>query len=594
MTTAPGAATATAGGATTAPLDESRQRALDRFFESYYRLRPVNATFTGMHEGDELLPDWSPEGLADARREMSALRRTLAEAGFGVLDEHDLVIRDWAAIDGALADAFLEIQLGELDGRHFQRGNPSLAVGEAAFGLLSLMSRPFAPAEQRAASVVARLRAFPLFFDGVRRTLEGARLPDAWRARTLRELDAGRLLLEQIVTWAEAEHVPISLHGALDQASGSARESLVWFRSCVDAMPEAAVRPRGVDSGLLELLVRRGHWFEGSVDRLRHEAREELETASHQLSQTLEQLGASSWSQVSEQLAQRHPPADGLIASLEVTWSACKARATERDLVTWPDHAVRYVHIPRWARAAAPNLYYLFYRSPAPLDKQATWDYEVADPTAAPDESACESILRIWNDAAIKLNHVVHHGALGHHVQNWYAARAPSRVGRVAAVDCASRIGMFCGGTFAEGWACYATELMESAGFLTPLESAAEQHTRVRLLTRAIVDLELHTGRIDTAGAARLYVEHAALSGAAASAEVVKNSMFPGTAMMYWLGVREIWRMRAEEEAAGGASFSLRAFHDELLSFGSIPVPLAARIMGAARNAPGRRGGRRA
>jgi hypothetical protein len=34
--------------------------ALDRFFESYYRLRPVNATFTGVHAHDARLPDWSP------------------------------------------------------------------------------------------------------------------------------------------------------------------------------------------------------------------------------------------------------------------------------------------------------------------------------------------------------------------------------------------------------------------------------------------------------------------------------------------------------------------------------------------------------
>ena len=46
----------------------------------------------------------------------------------------------------------------------------------------------------------------------------------------------------------------------------------------------------------------------------------------------------------------------------------------------------------------------------------------------------------------------------------------------------------------AEGWACYACDLMEELGFLTPLERVAQQHTRVRLLARAIVDIELHHG----------------------------------------------------------------------------------------------------
>ena len=51
--------------------------ALDPFFESYYRLRPVNATFTGVHEHDDRLPDWSPDGLAAAAGEMRSLRASL-------------------------------------------------------------------------------------------------------------------------------------------------------------------------------------------------------------------------------------------------------------------------------------------------------------------------------------------------------------------------------------------------------------------------------------------------------------------------------------------------------------------------------------
>ena len=32
--------------------------ALDRFFATFYRQRPVSATFTGLHAHDGLLPDW--------------------------------------------------------------------------------------------------------------------------------------------------------------------------------------------------------------------------------------------------------------------------------------------------------------------------------------------------------------------------------------------------------------------------------------------------------------------------------------------------------------------------------------------------------
>src|SRR6188508_252334 len=101
--------------------------ALDAFFEGFYRRRPVTATFTGIHDYDHVLPDFSPEVIQSARDEMCQLRRRLAEAGLGVLHSEELRSRDWPAIDGALADSVLEVKLAEDESLHFVRGNPSLA-----------------------------------------------------------------------------------------------------------------------------------------------------------------------------------------------------------------------------------------------------------------------------------------------------------------------------------------------------------------------------------------------------------------------------------------------------------------------------------
>jgi uncharacterized protein (DUF885 family) len=182
--------------------------------------------------------------------------------------------------------------------------------------------------------------------------------------------------------------------------------------------------------------------------------------------------------------------------------------------------------------------------------------------------------LRANNDAVIKLNHVVHHGAIGHHVQNWHAFRAHSRIGQVAAVDCASRIAMFCGGTMAEGWACYATDLMSESGFLTPLEQYAEMQSRRRMCARAIVDVRLHQGRMTVQQAADFYERQAGMSPGGAEREAVKNSMFPGGAMMYLLGSDRIKRLRQQVKRRWGRDFTLRRFHDRFLSYGSIPVTL--------------------
>jgi uncharacterized protein (DUF885 family) len=236
------------------------------------------------------------------------------------------------------------------------------------------------------------------------------------------------------------------------------------------------------------------------------------------------------------------------------------------------------VPIPPQTRDAAPFLYYLFYRSPAPFDRLPVHEYVVTpiDGNMAPEEQ--QQRLRATNSSVIKLNHVVHHGAIGHHVQNHYAYAGDSEIGRVAAVDCANRIGMFLGGTMAEGWACYATDLMEEIGFLTPDESLSQQHTRARLAARAVVDIGLHEGSLSFEDAIAVYRDRVGMPAAVARAEACKNSMFPGTALMYWLGTDGLHQLRRQRERIERQDFNLQRFHDRVLSFGSIPVPLLERI----------------
>jgi len=562
------------------PADEEvRVAALDAFFETFYRRRPVTATFTGIHQYDHALPDFSPEAMQAARAEMSLMRRRLAEAGFGVLHTEEYANRDWSAIDGALADAVLDIKLAEDESPHFVRGNPSIVVGEAVFAVIALARDEEGDVAPRVEAAVSRLRAFPDFLHGARRTLRESDMPGAWRDRAVRECEGGMLLLADLASWPVGAGVPLALCRQLQEAATHASAALEWFRAWLATRKPAPASRYAVGHGLLELAIRRGHWCDVPVERLQHEARAALE---REVSHFIDALKGEQWPVVAARLASLCPDTADVLPVAHAAWKQCRELAAGE--VTWPDGELPYRAAPEWARRAAPFLYYLPYRSPPPVSF-SPGRYDVLLPSAT-DSASREALARMWNHSAIKLNHVAHHGGLGHHVQNWHAARSPSRIGRVAAVDSASRIAMFCGGTMAEGWACYATEIMESLGYLSPDERIAEHHTRVRLMARAVVDLELHTGRMSFDEAVRFHVDTAFLTPATAHAEVTKSSMFPGTAMMYWLGLRELWRIRHAEESARGAAFNAKAFHDELLSFGSIPVALVARLMAAQRQAP--------
>ena len=131
----------------------------------------------------------------------------------------------------------------------------------------------------------------------------------------------------------------------------------------------------------------------------------------------------------------------------------------------------------------------------------------------------------------------------------------------------------------AEGWACYATDLAGEFGGLTDLERFAETKGRVRMAARAFVDVEMHSGRMTLDEAATVYEQRAGMPASAARAEAVKNSMFPGAALIYLMGRDAIHDLRAEMSRSQGNDFDLKTFHDAFLSYGSVPVSMIAQHM---------------
>lgn len=543
---------------------------LDDFFAAYYRRRPVNATFIGVHEYDHLLPDFSPAGVDETVAEMASLRRRLADGGV------DRPASEEEAVDLRLAEHFLTIQAWEFGSHHFQRGNPCVYTGEATFGVLSLFLRPFAPLAERVGAAISRMDAIPAFLHQAEVNVRAA--PPEWTARAIRECTGAMHFLGSGIDLLMADA------GVTDprfrDAAAEARAAFAAYRAFLETTVRANATDRyGCGGEAFERYLRLGHELDTTGAEIAHYAREQFAESHARLVEGAAAFGATDWRGALAQLNDLHPSREGYYGRYREVWDACFSVARAHDLVTWPDYPIRFVPQPRWAREAAPYLYFLFYRSPAPFDRIPVHDYLVTpiEPEMPPEEQ--ERRLRATNESVIKLNHVVHHGGIGHHVQNWYAFRAESRIGRIAAVDCASRIAMFCGGTMAEGWSSYVVDLMGETGFLTPLELYSQHHARLRAAARAIVDVNLHEGRFSFDEAVAFYRDEAGMNPDAARAEAVKNAMFPGAAMMYLTGQDAIRDLRREIAAREGGAFSLRRFHDRFLSYGSIPVSVIATQM---------------
>jgi uncharacterized protein (DUF885 family) len=545
---------------------------LDRFFAYYYATRPVNATFIGVHDHDHVLPDFSPAATARQLLKMRQLREELAEIPTADLDtarHHDALI----------ADGYLELQAMEDSLPQFHRGNPALYTSECVFAILSLFLRDAEPLSARVTAANERIRALPEFLAQARANVSSA--PVAWTDLALREARASadyfdkglpRLATERGITNPEFLRMAAVARDAY-------LEHAAWLDGTLRLHPSQAL---SCGREAFDRYLSRGHflppdrdatWLEGFASRALRDARAALEEQAAALDP------ARSWHEQLADLADRHPSPNDYNAAFSRVWNAARTAAIEADLVTWPEFPIDYVPIPESDREAAAGLYYLPYRCPPPLGRPETHCYLVPPLAPARDPAEQRRQLRATNEAVIKLNHVVHHGGLGHHVQNWYAFHSPSRIGQIAGVDCASRIAIFGAGTLVEGWACYATDLMEEIGFLTPLESLSQAQSRLRMAARALADVALHSGTLSLDETVTFYEREADMPASAARREAIKNSMFPGAAMMYLIGTEDLHDLRRQIAERDGDAFSRRAFHDRVLHYGAIPMALIARDM---------------
>lgn len=543
---------------------------LDRFFTAYFRQHPVSATFIGVHAHDGALPDYSPSGV---QARLGEIRAALEQVDGGRVEAPSTA---WEAVDRLLARNQLLIERWELEER-ILLANPCLYTGEAAFGVISLLLRDYSPLGELIERATERLRTIPDFLASGRENVTSA--PWEWVARAIDECDGGiKLLTDGAGVLAERHGVTQpDFHTAAARAANAFRE----FREYLATEATSTAHDRyGAGAEGFDILLRRGHCLDIDGQDVAEYGERRLAASREALREAAARIerGTDAASLLAR-LNDMHPAVEDYYAAYQREWDAARAFAIERDLLTWPDYPIQFEAIPDWARSAAPHLYFLFYRAPAPFDPHVTQRYLVTP--VEPDMSGEDQRrrLRATNLIQIRLNHVVHHGGMGHHVQNWWAYRGESRIGQVAAVDCSLRIAMLCGGTMAEGWACYATGLMAEQGYLSPLEELSELSSDCRMAARAIVDARLHRGEMTLDDAAAFYREAVGMPEVAARGEAVKNSMFPGAAMMYLKGTDMIGELREEMRAREGSEFSLRGFHDAFLSHGSIPVALIATMM---------------
>jgi uncharacterized protein (DUF885 family) len=128
---------------------------------------------------------------------------------------------------------------------------------------------------------------------------------------------------------------------------------------------------------------------------------------------------------------------------------------------------------------------------------------------------------------------------------------------------------------FVEGWGLYAESLGEEMGFYQDPYSKFGQLTyEMWRAVRLVVDTGLHAKGWSRQRAIEYFMANAPKTENDIVVEVDRYIVWPGQALAYKLGELKLKELRAFATKQLGAKFDLRAFHDEVLRHGSIPLSL--------------------
>jgi uncharacterized protein (DUF885 family) len=128
------------------------------------------------------------------------------------------------------------------------------------------------------------------------------------------------------------------------------------------------------------------------------------------------------------------------------------------------------------------------------------------------------------------------------------------------------------GGAYVEGWGLYSEKLADEMGlFRDDGERFGMLDAVAWRAARLVVDTGLHALRWTRQQSIDFLLE-TGLSETDATIETDRYIGWPGQALTYMIGCREIEKLRRELTARDGSRFDLRAFHDAVLGHGSLPL----------------------
>jgi len=519
------------------------------YYRAWFRFHPEAAVDAGVSGYAHLLTPCSEEAKGGLICLNDELRVALDELNLAVLDADRRV--DYEILRGAV----------QLENQYLLDLAPQRVDPRRWLPVNAVYQLTIRPVENLEESLLARVNRIPEHLQEAEVDLSARTpaIPPSWARSAILAARRGAEFLGRLAQFPSIAALP----GVKKFSMPSARaaEALLHFSDFLER--EVAPRARGdfaCGAEYFQQLLRLRHFLDVSPDRLHafgerlfERTRAELETAC------AERFGHRDFLRATHEIQSRHPSAERLLEAYKERVRAARNFIIARRLVTVPERErLEVVETPEFMRHEVP---FAAYSEPAPNDPDQTGRYYVTPPV---DEA------QLAEHDEVGLAHTcVHEAYPGHHLQFVTANANPAARSLPRLLNASA--------SFYEGWALYSEQLMHEQGFLDRPESRIVLlRDRLWRALRVMLDVELHTRGLALEAAAERMVTALGFPRPQAEADLAWYTRSPTVPLGYatgWALINALRQRVVEQEANG----PLRAFHDRLLSAGSIAAPMVIR-----------------
>ena len=523
---------------------------------------PVLATRLGDHRFDTRLAGRSEAALAAERRALDGWSARLSALDGGALSaEHK--------VDAAMMADSVAWRSFELDELREDTWNPLLAnPGKAIYMLLA---RDFAPLADRLAAVAGRLAEVPAALADARGLLGS--MPKVHLETAVGQF-AGTITMVTGTVDAALEAAP-GCAAAIGRVRPAAVEALAGHRDWLSARlddgvdgTEVFADPRiGAERFGRKLSLALSSAADADVILARAEA--DLDRVSEEIAEVAAgvtgRTGPSVVREVLDRLAAEGPDDATILGFCRDALAEQIAFVRDRDVITVYDDPVEVIAMPEIDRGVAVA----YCDSPGPLEPAPLPTFLAVSPTPAdwtPQRVA--SFYREYNKHMVH-DLMVHEAMPGHYLQLQHSRRFTG-----SATEIRAALGS---GSFIEGWAVYAEELMAELGYPGAGDPRAvrmqQLKMQLRMIINAILDSRIHGHGMTEAEAMALMTGRGYQEEGEATGKWRRALLTSAQLSTYYVGYTEV-RDLASGLSASDPGLRPREIHDRMLAHGSPPVRL--------------------